>query len=247
MPATLILIGLAVVLAVAAVAAARLLGADRTFETRSHTQMADGAESAEVRMQFGAGNLSLGALDATDSALSRMDFEGPSSLRPDTSYQVRGSVGELGYVSRDADQVWQNLPFIGRAHDHADLRVRFAPSLPLTLDVEAGAADTMLDLSRLRVARLDLQTGAADTRVRLPEAAGFTTLLVKAGLAQLTIEVPSGVAADIEVAAALGGRAIDQARFQPLGNGRYRSPDYATAANRVEMHLELGIGDLSVH
>jgi len=35
-------------------------------------------------------------------------------------------------------------------------------------------------------------------------------------------------------------------RFQPLGNGRYRSVDYDTAANRVQMHLELGIGDLVV-
>ena len=119
-------------------------------------------------------------------------------------------------------------------------------NIPLALDIQAGASDTTLDLSQLRVTRLDLQTGASDTRVRLPQTAGSTTMVARAGVAELDIEVPAGVAADIYVTTGLGNRAIDTARFESLGNGRYRSPDYATAANRVEMHLELGIGDLSV-
>jgi Cell wall-active antibiotics response 4TMS YvqF len=248
LPARFVLIG-AVVLAVAALAAAGASlrpGVNGPVESRSHTQAAEGAQTASVRLEFGAGNLSLNALDASDSALSRMSFEGPSSLRPEASYQVRGGVGELGYVSRDANQVWQNFPFIGRARDHADLRLSLTPTVPLALDIQGGAADSTLDLTRLRVTRLDLQAGAADTRVRLPEAAGATTLMVKGGLAQLDIEVPRGVAADIEVTTGLGGRQINTARFQSLGNGRFRSPEYETAANRVQMRLELGIGEVSV-
>jgi len=42
--------------------------------------------------------------------------------------------------------------------------------------VADGAADTTLDLTKLHVTRLDLQTAAADTRIRLPEAAGVTTI-----------------------------------------------------------------------
>jgi Cell wall-active antibiotics response 4TMS YvqF len=244
-----VMIGSALVLAVAALGAAGAAlrpGFDGSFERRSYTQAAEGAQIANIRLEFGAGNLSLGALDASDDALARMHFEGPAGLRPEALYDVRGGVGDLGYVSRHADQVWQNFPFIGRARDHADLRVQLAPSVPMTLDVQAGAADSLLDLTGLRVTRFDLQTGAADTRVRLPEAAGFTTVVVKAGIAQLQIEIPRGVAADIDVTTGLGERAIDQSRFAPLGNGRFRSPEYETAANRVQMRLELGIGEVSV-
>ena len=53
-------------------------------------------------------------------------------------------------------------------------------------------------------------------------------------------------AADIDISNALGNRTIDQDRFRALGNGRYRSVDYDTATNRIQMHLELGIGDLVV-
>ena len=47
--------------------------------------------------------------------------------------------------------------------------------------------------------RLNLQTGAADTTVRLPEAAGSTTVSAKGGVSDLTFEVPRGVAADIRL------------------------------------------------
>ena len=242
-----------VVLALAAVAIAALLAItairstfDPTFETVTHAQARNGAQTADVRVQFGAGNLSVGALDAADDSLARMSFEGPTSVRPEASYDVRGPVGELAYLSRDADQVWQNVPFIGRAGDHARFRLQLARGVPLDLDIQGGAADAQLELTALQVRRLDLQTGAADTRLRLPAAAGATSVEVRAGLGQLDITVPEGVAADIEMTTGLGDRAIDTRRFVPLGNGHYRSADWSTAANRVQMQLGLGAGDLSV-
>jgi hypothetical protein len=248
-PGRIVLLGAAVVLGVTALAG--LGGAcspapDAARQTGSHTQASEGAQTAIVRLQFGAGNLSLAALETADGTLARMNFEGPAALRPEASYSVRNGVGDLGYTSRDADEVWQNFPVIGRARDHADLRVQLARNVTLALDVEAGAADSTLDLTQLHVSRLDLETGASDTLVRLPQTAGSTVVVVRAGVAELDIEVPTGVAADIVITTGLGGRHIDTARFQSLGNGRYRSPEYATATNRVEMRLELGIGDLSV-
>jgi hypothetical protein len=246
-PALLIALGVIVVLVLAAgtVSAVRL-GPDPTFESVADAQTAVGASEANVRLSFGAGNLSVSALDASDGALSRMSFEGPAAVRPEPSATLRDGVAEVAYVSRDAGQVWQNLPFIGRARDHADLGVRLSPNVPLVLNVEAGAADADLDLSRLRVTRLDLLTGAADTRIRLPEAAGLTRAAIKAGCASLDVRIPAGVAADIDVVTGLGEPHIDRARFEPLGNGRYRSVDYATATNRVQIHLELAVGDLTV-
>lgn len=52
--------------------------------------------------------------------------------------------------------------------------VHLARNTPLVLGVEAGAAQSMLDLSPLKVTRLDLQTGA--TRTRLPTALDSTDI-----------------------------------------------------------------------
>ena len=38
----------------------------------------------------------------------------------------------------------------------------------------------------------------------------------------------------------------DRANFESPGNGRYRSADFANAANRVQLRLVLGLGECRV-
>ena len=111
--------------------------------------------------------------------------------------------------------------------------------------MNGGASRAVLDVRDLRVRSLELQTGASETRVLLPRAAGATTVRAQAGAASLTFEVPQGVAARIRSRMALGSAQIDQARFPPSSGG-YESPDYATAANRVEITIEGGLGSVRV-
>ena len=124
--------------------------------------------------------------------------------------------------------------------------VQLARGAPMTLAIEAGAAESRLNLSALQITRLDLQTGVANTRVRLPEAAGRTAVSVKGGVTDVTLEVPHGVAADIQVSDGLAGRQIDERRFQPMGGGHYRSPEYESAPNRVDLQIELGLASLTI-
>ena len=134
------------------------------------------------------------------------------------------------------------LPWIERS---SRWTVGVTVEVPLDLKVNAGASRTILDLSDVRLRSLDLQTGASETRVRLPKAAGSTTVKAQSGAASLTLEVPPGVAARIRTRMALGSTQIDQARFPASGNG-YESTDYATAENRVEIDVQGGVGSLRV-
>ena len=228
----------AVVLVVTASGCLRSLSAsDEPRESRSHVQPMDGANRASVHVQFGGGALTVGALDGREDTLATMSYDGPSALLPTASYRVRDGGGELEYAIGDADR---------RQRQSADVRVHLARGVPLALSVEAGAAQSTLDLTGLRVTHLDLQAGASDTRVRLPDAAGLTAVKVEGGATKLAFEVPPDVAAHIQVSGVLDARSIDEARFRSLGGGRDRSPDYETAANRVELRLELGAANLTV-
>src|SRR5919202_4978325 len=117
--------------------------------------------------------------------------------------------------------------------------VQLAPGAPIALAVEAGAAESRIDLSALQITRFDLQTGVANTQVRLPQAAGRTAVSVKGGVTDITLDVPQGVAADIQLSDGLAGRQIDERRFRRMTDGHYRSPEYETAANRVDLQIEL--------
>jgi hypothetical protein len=200
-----------------------------------------------MRLHFGAGELTVDALDGTAGTLATMIYTGPANFRPNSAYRVRDGIGDLAYTNDDSDRARLSLPsMIGRDRDHTEMHVQLTPGVPLSLDVQAGAADSMMDLSALRIARLDLQTGVSNTQVRLPQAAGLTQVTVKGGIANLTFDIPSGVAAYITLSAPLSGGNVDETRFRSLGHGHYRSADYDTAANRVALQAQVGIANITV-
>lgn len=71
--------------------------------------------------------------------------------------------------------------------------------------------------------------------------AGATSVRAETGAASLTIEVPNRVAARIGTRVVLGSVQIDESRFPPVAGG-YESPDYASAANRVDVDVQGGVG-----
>jgi hypothetical protein len=212
-------------------------------ESRSYAQPVDGVSRANVHLQFGAGQLNLGALEIGHSSLATASVAGPSNHLPEPTYRVRDGVGELTYAIRD-DQM--RLPFFRGSDEDTRMNVQLARNTPFMLNVETGASESALDLSALQITRLDLRTGVADTRVRLPQAAGQTSVAAKGGITDLTFEVPQGVAADIQVSDGMASRAIDEQRFRPLGGGHYRSADYDSASNRIDLHIELGMATLTI-
>ncbi len=188
-----------------------------------------GATDASVRIQFGAGNLATrpaapGNLvdgDFAGGVIHRLIGPGRVELQQDTRY---------------------GLPWLERA---SNWTVGLTAEVPLDLRIDAGANKSVLDLRELRVRGLELHTGASDTRVLLPRAAGMTTVRAEAGAASLTIEVPQGVAARIRTRMALGSTQVDQTRFPPTAGG-FESPDFMSAANRVEIDAQGGVGSLRV-
>jgi len=188
-----------------------------------------GASQANVRIRYGAGNLTVGS--AAPGLLVDGTFEGGVIHRATGPGRIELSQ-ETGY----------GVPFLERP---SRWTVGLTTEVPLDLKIDAGASRAVLDLGGLRLRDLDLQTGASETRVLLPRTAGVTTVKAQTGAASLTLEVPAGVAARIRTRMALGSLKVDEGRFPASGNG-YESPDFATAANRVDIDAQGGVGSLRV-
>lgn len=188
-----------------------------------------GAQRAQVGISFGAGELVTHRAapgDLVDGSFPggvRHRIEGPGRVDLESGFD-----GGLPWLDHSAR--WD---------------VGLTGEVPLDLRLETGANRGSVDLTDLRVESLHLETGASDTRIRLPRAAGATTVSVEAGAAAVTIEVPDGVAARIHGHMALGASHIDETRFPRLGEV-YQSPDYPTALNRVDIDVQGGLGSLQV-
>ncbi len=63
----------------------------------------------------------------------------------------------------------------------------------------------------------------------------------------LELRVPENVAAQIKIdGALLDTSEIDQSRF-PKSGDVFCSPNYSTAANKVEINIEAGVGKVVIH
>jgi len=117
--------------------------------------------------------------------------------------------------------------------------------IPLELELETGAGELRLDLTNLQVVDLHLKTGASSSTVMMPSNAGHTHTHIEAGVAAMTVHIPSGVAARIHTDSGLAAIDIDQNRFPRQGKV-YQSPDYETASNKIELDIDTGVSSVNV-
>jgi hypothetical protein len=241
----------AVVLVVGAVASNTsmpMLGAAQDTVTSTTQTDLQGANGAAVTVRFGAGQLVVGPIEQPQpNALALMNYQGPPQLAPQPRYTpVNGGVGQLEYQTSGRDGPTNFLPF-GNGHaEAATLNLNLAPGVPITsLNVQTGATDARLDLSNLRVNTLDMSIGAATTFVRFPQT-GLTTAHISGGASTINLEVPPGVAAQIQHHGGLTTLNVDQSRFPQVNESTFRSPDYDTAQNKVDLNIETGVTTISI-
>lgn len=194
------------------------------------------AETLEVRIEFGAGELTVGSLLAGSPNLVEGTFDTPGQAAV-TSFNRFGDVAELR-LSMEGRR-WLG----GRKGAYWDVSLARTPRL--SIDLDGGAARMTLDLRELRAADVDLSFGAADVDVVAPESAGDAHLVVEAGAADISVTVPEGVAARIQKSSGLASFDIDTRRF-PKVNGEYVSPGFDDAENRVTITFRVGVSRVQV-
>jgi len=204
-------------------------------------QTLDGATSASVQIEYGVGAFDVGALPQNGGdILADGQVFGHGAARFTSRYDVRDGRGTLRISSSHG----AGPPNVGLNMDAGRVDLRLNRAIPLDLQVDAGAADTTLNLADLQVSNLNVQTGASRGRIVFP-AHGQTNARIEGGAAAMTLEIPDGVAARIMVDDGPNTVQIDQARF-PKSGGEYRSPNFDTAVDKVTVRLSMGASRIVV-
>jgi hypothetical protein len=200
----------------------------------------EGAARMDVEVRFGAGRLSVsGGAAGADAA------DGSFRGGVETTRRLAGSSLHVGLrVPSDFFLTFMS-PWTWWGGERLDWQVRLTENVPLALDVETGASEAQLDLSRLRVEKLRLATGASSVKVTMPASAGRTDARIESGAASVDIVIPQGVAARIEVESGLANARVDTTRFARTDKV-YQSADYETAANRLDLRVEAGVASIEI-
>ncbi len=201
-------------------------------------------ERAEVALRFGVGELRLASLPASSPLLVAGDLTAGSGREAPMWEVERRRDSELAQI----EIVSGSGTFDFNNEDNAELwDLQLSPEIPIELEVQAGASQIELDLSRLRVPELQVEVGAAQLHLRLP-AHGHTTATVEAGAADITIDIPADTPARIRTRGGLAHFDVDTQAF-PRGDDSdvYQSPGYdASPDNRIDLEIKTGLAKVEV-
>lgn len=194
-----------------------------------------GASQANIRLQHGAGRLFISG-GAPPGILIEGDFGGGA----DITKNQRGDLLDIRLNTK-----LQFVPFVWWRGSSLDWDIRLNQEIPVSLELETGASEARLDLGELQVDRLSLKCGASSVKLYLPKNAGQTSATVEAGAASIDVQIPVGVAARIRSRGGLSRLSLDEKRFPRFGD-IYQSADHDSAANKIDLDIQMGVGSVSI-
>ena len=210
---------------------------DRPGQLRTEEQVveAQGAQSAEVNLTIGAGEL---RVSGGAEPLMVADFTyNLDEWQPQIDYSVRGGRGVLTVTQPEA-----SVP------ESADIRyewdIRLNDDIPLDLSVTLGAGASNLDLSQLDLRTLTANVGAGEGIVILTgDYAEDVSATIRGGVGGVTVLFSNDVGVRVEVAGGLGS--ITAEGFSQDGRV-YTNDAYGTSDVTLDVSIEGAVGSIQL-
>lgn len=196
----------------------------------------EGVERAQIEFNIPIGTMTLAATAQEGVLLEGQAPEG-GGMKLKQQFQVRGGEAtvQLGTTGGFVAVPGVTSPY------RWDFRV--TSDAPLDLRVSQGAGAMELDLTQASLTALEVNIGVGQVSLTLPPDQSFSGR-VSGGIGQLVIYVPEGVGVRIHAGTALA------AFSAPDGYTRegemYTSPNYSAADRRIDLELDLAIGNVAV-
>jgi hypothetical protein len=191
-------------------------------------------EEAHIRLKHGGGKLEIHGQTAPDELLAGTFGE------RGVVYKMETAIGDVLHLDM------QSPVTLAEPTEEQDWVFGLNQEIPMSLNVSTAATQAALDLSALQLTEILLHSGASDLTVILPAQARYTLVQVESGTAAVRLYVPEGVAAHIRAREGLAAVQVDEWRFPPVGRV-YESKDYDTAEHRVDIYINAGASNISIH
>jgi hypothetical protein len=228
------------IVAAIVVALLALSGCSRAAQVvrESVSQPLGAAKSADVTIAMGVGRLRLAELSQPGELIAG-EIAYPQTNRVDRTFEMRGDTAAFTLQEQDS----QRNDLVKYRNDDAVWDLRLTQTTPLRLAIEAGIGESTLDFTQLKLTDLDLKTGIGATTLTLPRE-GHLQAHVQGGVGNTTLRIPAGVAVRIALDAGVGKVEV-LGNYQRRGNS-YISPNFDSAANRVDLTASSGIGTITI-
>jgi uncharacterized membrane protein len=218
----------------------------QAFKTQQASIPLEDARSARIRLNHWRGRLNINSHAANN--LLQGVFGGGLDC------QVSRSEGVVDVqLNPGITHSFMNLkfPWAWGPANIFDWNFSLKQQFPILLEIMSSNGEATLELGELQITELILTANVSSMMIILPANAGQTSVNIRASNLSLILRVPPEVGARILTSRVLTGNEIDLERFLMTDQAgeydrEYRSADYATAAQQVDIHMELAGGSVQI-
>ena len=206
----------------------------------------NGARTALIDIHAGDGNLIIERLTSGEPLLvsgTLQYFENQGA----PTRSLASNSGQVTFMLRGgrAGQSWFHLPW-SACNGATEWQIHLNPTVSSEITAHSDGGNVKLDLAGMAVTRVSADTGGGNMDVVLPDNAANLSVTAKTGAGNVVVLVPSGIAAKIHATSGLGKVIVDS-RFGKIDGNTYQSSDVDSAANKVEITVHSGAGNVSVN
>jgi hypothetical protein len=241
----------------------------KTVLTDNFSEPLDGIKAAVVDIDAGDGNLTIDRLTGGEPVLASatLQYLEAQGLPAWTLVSNDGQATLTLKGGGSTKQPWFRFPW-ATCNEAAEWQIHLNPTVSSNITAHSAGGNVVLALAGMAVTRVSADTGGGNLDVVLPDNTANLSVTAKTGAGNVTVELgsgitgshtvnansgagnvvvrlPSGVAARIRATTGLG-KAIVDPRFGKIDANTYQSSDYDGAADKVEVAVHSGAGNVRV-
>lgn len=227
------------------------------------------AIAATIDINAGTGNLTVDKLASGEQLLASGTVEYMEGQDPPTP-SVNTSSGQAVFALKAEGGRRPSFRMPWSTYNGAtNWQIHLHPGVSSDITAHSGGGNLKLDLAGMVLTRLCADSGGGNLAVVLPNEAANLSVSIRTGGGNVTVEVgsgtrgtnsleagsgagnvvlhvPGGLAARIHATSGMGKIVMDP-RFSKTDRNTYESPDYGGAADKIEMTLHSGAGNVTVN
>jgi len=195
------------------------------------------ADSAKlVALNISGGGTSFNLSGATDSLISASvnRKKGNFTLKKEST----DSVQTLTFKMHNDKGKWN----MSDGGNDINFKLNLQPEWKIKMNM--GAGEVNFDLSPYKVRTFRFDGGAAALDIKIGDLLPITDVIIKTGVADVKINVPTGAGCRIVTKTGLSSK--DFTGFTKLDNGTYETPNYSNSAKKIFINLDGGLSNFEV-
>ncbi|CAG1013844.1 hypothetical protein ANAEL_04819 [Anaerolineales bacterium] len=205
----------------------------------------NGETTAKFDINAGDGNLIIDQIVDGEQVLAsgELQYFEKQGLPVRNAVSINGQT-ILTLKGGGAGQPWFRFPWAA-CNGATEWRLHLNPTVPSDISAHSDGGNVSLDLAGISITHVSADTGGGNVYVVLPGKVIDLNVTARTGAGNVVVHIPSNVAARIHATVGLG-KVIMDSRFSKIDDSTYQSSDYDGAANKVEVTVSSGAGNVSI-